>query len=308
MIPAFRARAISRMTAPDSRPIGVFDSGVGGLSVLREIRRHLPAESLIYCADSGYAPYGERPAADIRARSLELAEFLRGQGAKAIVVACNTATAAAATALREAWPDMPVIAMEPAVKPASAATKSGTVGVLATVGTLASARFAALLDNFGHGVEVVTRPGVGLVEAVERGELDTPATRALLEAHLQPLLAEGADVIVLGCTHYVFLRPLIETIVGPAVKVIDTGAAVVRQLERRLHETRLLASPEKGAVTTRFWCSGDAVAVGQVMEGLWGRIEQARQLPPARSLAARPVQHQTRLTEQFQAQNPAQDQ
>ena len=198
------------MNAPDSRPIGVFDSGVGGLSVLREIRRHLPAESLIYCADSGYAPYGERSAADIRARSLELTDFLRGQGAKAIVVACNTATAAAATALRETWPQLPIIAMEPAVKPATAATRSGTVGVLATVGTLASARFAALLDNFGQGVEVVTRPGVGLVEAVERGELDTSQTRSLLEGHLEPLLAAGADEVVLGCTHYVFLLSLIH--------------------------------------------------------------------------------------------------
>ncbi len=277
------------MSARDSHPIGVFDSGVGGLSVLREIRKHLPAESLIYCADSGHAPYGERPAGEIRARSFELVDFLRGHGAKAIVVACNTATAAAAPALREAWPDLPIVAMEPAVKPATAATRSGTVGVLATVGTLASARFAALLDNFGHGVKVVTRPGVGLVEAVERRELDTPATRALLEAHLQPLLAAGADVIVLGCTHYVFLRPLVESIVGPGVKVIDTGAAVVRQVERRLREAHMLASPEKGTVTTEFWCSGETTKVGRVIETLWGKAEPSRELPPSRCLVARPV-------------------
>jgi glutamate racemase len=296
------------MNAPDSRPIGVFDSGVGGLSVLLEIRRRLPAESLIYAADSGYAPYGERPAADIRARSLELADFLRGQGAKAIVVACNTATAAAASALRETWPELPVIAMEPAVKPATAATRSGTVGVLATVGTLASARFAALLDNFGHGVEVVTRPGVGLVEAVERGELDTPQTRALLEEHLAPLLAAGADAIVLGCTHYVFLRPMIERIVGPSVKVIDTGAAVVRQLERRLRETSLLAPAGQASLPTRFWCSGDPAQVGPVIEGLWGSAELPQALPPSRSLVARPVQHQARSAVPLQAQDSGKDQ
>ncbi len=277
------------MNAFDPRPLGVFDSGVGGLSVLREIRARLPSEALIYCADSGHAPYGERPPAEIRARARELADFLIGQGAKALVIACNTATVAAATALRETWPELPIVAMEPAVKPATAATKSGTVGVLATVSTLASERFAALLDNFGQGVAVVAQPGIGLVEAVEQGELDTPATLARLRAHLEPLLAAGADTIVLGCTHYVFLRPAIASIVGPGVTIIDTGAAVVRQLERRLHEAGLLAAPEHGAVSTQFWCSGDVAQVGRTIERLWGAALPPQALPPSRCLAAKPL-------------------
>lgn len=261
-------RVISFMCAFDSRPIGVFDSGVGGLSVLREIRTHLPEESLIYLADSGHAPYGEKSPQLIRERSLELVEFMLRHEAKAIVVACNTATAAAARALRERWPHVPIIGMEPAVKPAAAATRSGTVGVLATEGTLASARFAALLDNFGLDVKVVTQHGVGLVEAVERGELSGERISKILAAHLRPLLAEGADVIVLGCTHYVFLRPLIEQLVGPAVSVIDTGAAVVRQLAHRLDEEGRRAAPGS-LVTVHFWCSGNPASVAQTLGVLW---------------------------------------
>ncbi|MCL2658043.1 MAG: glutamate racemase [Betaproteobacteria bacterium] len=277
------------MSAPDLQPIGVFDSGVGGLSVLREIRARLPAESLLYCADSGYAPYGERPIEEISARSLELGAFLLARNAKALVVACNTATAAGVKAMREAWPDLPVIGMEPAVKPATAATQSGTVGVLATVGTLASAKFAALLDSFGQDVRVVTQPGVGLVELVEHGELDTPTARDLLQVHLAPLLAAGADVIVLGCTHYVFLRPAIEAIVGPAVKVIDTGAAVARQLERRLCASRLLADGTQPPRVTQFWCSGDTRQVGAVIDRLWGAAGAPHPLPPSHSFRSRSV-------------------
>ncbi len=257
------------MANNDTRPIGIFDSGVGGLSVLREIRALLPDETLIYCADSGYAPYGDKPQQVIRERSLELAEFLVRHDVKAIVIACNTATAAAGRALRERWPSLPVIGMEPAVKPATAATRSGTVGVLATVGTLSSAQFAALLDNFGHDVRVMTQPGVGLVEAVERGELSADSTRHMLEAHLKPLLAAGADVIVLGCTHYVFLRELVESIVGPQVKVIDTGAAVARQLARKLDEKGHRA-PAGEAKPVRFWCSGNPGTVAHAIDVLWG--------------------------------------
>lgn len=263
----------------DKRPVGVFDSGLGGLSVLREIRRLLPGEPLAYCADSAHAPYGEKPQVLIAARSLEITAFLLEQGAKALVIACNTATAAAAAQIRQRWPALPVIGMEPAVKPATAATRRGVVGVLATTGTLESAKFAALLDQFGHGVEVLTRPGVGLVEAVERGELDTPATLALLRSHLEPLLAGGADVIVLGCTHYVFLRAVVEAIVGPEVRVIDTGAAVARQLQRRLGEAGLLAAGT-GIAEARCWCSGDPVRIAAPLERLWGEVPLQR-LPPS---------------------------
>lgn len=262
----------------DTRPVGVFDSGLGGLSVLHEIRRLLPEERLLYCADSGHAPYGEKPQPLIAARSLELCGFLLEQGAKALVIACNTATAAAATAIRARWPEVPVIGMEPAVKPASAASRNGVVGVLATTGTLESARFAALLDQFGHGVTVLTRPGVGLVEAVERGELSTPSTRALLRAHLAPLLDGGADVIVLGCTHYVFLRSEVEALVGPGVRVIDTGAAVARQLARQL-DTHGLRAPA-GEASLRCWCSGEPQQVMPALRILWGESALDR-LPPS---------------------------
>jgi glutamate racemase len=228
--------------SPDlSGPIGVFDSGVGGLSVLRHIRARLPREDLLFLADSGNAPYGDRSPAWIRARSIQLSEWLVCQGAKAIVVACNTATAAATSALR-AQLALPVIAMEPAVKPATAATRSGVVGVLATTGTLESARFAALLDRFAAGIEVVAQPCTGLVEVIERGELDAPATRAMVTRFVTPLLARGADTIVLGCTHYPFVREVIAAVAGPGVTIVETGAAVARQVERRLAEAGLLTS------------------------------------------------------------------
>ena len=263
----------------DPRPIGVFDSGVGGLSVLREIRALLPAEDLLYCADSGHAPYGEKPPALIAARSLELCGFLLAQGAKALVLACNTATAAAAQAIRERWPEVPVIGMEPAVKPATAATKNGVVGVLATTGTLESARFAALLDQFGKNVRVLTRPGTGLVEAVERGEQGSARLFSLLENHLAPLLAGGADVIVLGCTHYVFLREQVETIVGPGVQVIDTGAAVAAQVQRKLSARGMLANPQTGG--EQFWASGELAVVEHALGVLWPGFSGGKLLPPS---------------------------
>ena len=252
---------------PDA-PIGVFGSGLGGLSVLRHARARLPAEDFLYVADSGHAPYGERSANWIRDRSLTLGEFLIGHGAKALLIACNTATAAAAPALRERWPGLPVLGMEPAVKPAAAATRSGVVGVLATTGTLASARFAALLDTFGRDVRVITRPGTGLVEAVERGELDTPATRALIASHVEPLLAGGADVIVLGCTHYPFLRGLIQQQAGATVQVIDTGDSVARQLAQRLNDAGLLRGG-KAAGTESFWSTAASDTAERVLQRLW---------------------------------------
>jgi glutamate racemase len=253
-------------TPAPTGPIGVFDSGVGGLSVLRHVRALLPAEDLVYVADSGHAPYGDRSPDWIRARSLQLAGWLVGQGAKAIVIACNTATAAAGATLRERLA-LPVIAMEPAVKPAAAVTRSGVVGVLATTGTLESARFAALLDRFAADVEVVAQPCPGLVEQVERGELDSPATRALVARFVAPLLARGADTIVLGCTHYPFVRDAIAAAAGPGVTLVETGAAVARQVEARLAEAGLLSrsampgrdrllttgGPEATAAARRLW-------------------------------------------------------
>jgi glutamate racemase len=257
--------------------IGVFDSGVGGLSVLKHIRAALPAADLLYVADSAHVPYGDKSPEYIRERSLAIARFLRAQGAAAIVIACNTATAAAASALRAAL-DVPIVGMEPAVKPAVSATRSGVVGVLATVGTLESARFAALLQQYAGEVEIVTQACPGLVEQVEAGDLSGPRTRELIARYAQPLLARGADTLVLGCTHYPFLREGIAAVVGPNVALIDTGAAVARQLLRRLEEASVrVAGPAGGE---RFWTSGDVQEAQRVVRLLW-RAEAAVAALPA---------------------------
>lgn len=249
-----------------SLTIGVFDSGVGGLSVLREIRALLPGADLIYVADSAHVPYGEKPPAYIEARSLRLSEFLLGQGAEAIVVACNTATAAAMKSLRTRF-SVPVIGMEPAVKPAMAATHSGVVGVLATTGTLASARFAALLERYQGNNTVITEPCPGWVDAVEQGDLAGPRTRRMVEHHVAPLIAKGADVLILGCTHYPFLRPLIESCAGAGVTVIDTGAAVARQLRLKLAEAGLLQGEQRDGKQA-FYTSGDPARGQEAMRKL----------------------------------------
>jgi len=253
---------------PKAAPIGVFDSGVGGISVLREIRRELPHEDLLYVADSRHAPYGEKPAEAIVQRAMAVTEFLVAQGAKAVVVACNTATGAAAVALRRHY-RIPIVAMEPAVKPAVARTRSGVVGVLATSQTLASHNFVSLVGRFNGGAEVLVQPCPGLVERIELGDLDGAQTRALLEDYLTPLLDQGADTLVLGCTHYPHLRPLIADLAGPRVLVMDSGAAVARQVRRRLEEASLLA-PEEGLGTERFWTSGQADLARALIGRLWG--------------------------------------
>lgn len=263
-------------------PIGVFDSGVGGISVLKHIRAALPAEDLLYCADSRFAPYGNKAPEVIRDRAIFLADFLIEKGAKALVVACNTATAAAVASLRERY-SLPIIGMEPAVKPAAAATKSGVIGVLATSGTLKSAQFAALLESYGRNVKVVTEACHGLVECIERGELAADATRDLLQRYLKPLLADGADTIVLGCTHYPFVRPLIEQLVngqlaGAKITLIDTGAAVARQLQKRLAEANLLAQGNKQG-QVQFWTNSDSAQARDVISRLWGSDVQVTSLP-----------------------------
>ncbi|HXH03506.1 MAG TPA: glutamate racemase [Candidatus Competibacteraceae bacterium] len=250
----------------DRRPIGVFDSGAGGLSVLGEIRALLPHEELLYVADAGHVPYGEKSPGYIQARSLAIAEFLLAQGCKALVVACNTATAAAVALLRERFAAIPIVAIEPAVKPAAAATRSGIVGVLATSGTLESARFAALLDRFANGVRVLTQPCPGLVECVERAELDGPDTRALLERYTGPLLQAGADTLILGCTHYPFLKPLLAELAGPEIALIDTGAAVARRLRQQLQQHGLLAAAGTG--TVRYWTSGEPARLARLLTRL----------------------------------------
>lgn len=248
-------------------PVGVFDSGVGGLSVLGEIERLLPDESLLYVADTGHMPYGEKSPEFIRERCVQVAQFFREQYAKALVLACNTATVAAVADLRQRYPDWPIVGMEPAVKPAAAATRSGIVGVLATTGTLRSAKFVALLDRFANEVQVITQPCPGLVELIETGDLHSPELRLLLQGYVQPLLAAGCDTLILGCTHYPFLKPLLATLVPADVVLVDTGAAVARQLQRLLSSGALLA---KGpARPAQFWTSGSVDIFRNVLPKLW---------------------------------------
>jgi glutamate racemase len=259
------------------QPVGVFDSGVGGLSVLREIRARLANENLLYVADSANVPYGDKPPAFVRARAIALTRFLLDQGAKAIVVACNTATAIAIAALRARF-TVPIVGMEPAVKPATTSTRAGSIGVLATGSTLTSERFAGLLARFGGGVEVHVQPCPALVEQVERGALTDEATRTLVEEYVTPLLDRGVDTIVLGCTHYPFLRALIAEVAGPSVEIIDPNPAVARELQRQLDRARL-RSPTDRSGTATFWTSAEPENAKRVMSQLWGEDMTILRLP-----------------------------
>ncbi|HIQ84956.1 MAG TPA: glutamate racemase [Candidatus Cryptobacteroides excrementigallinarum] len=209
--------------------IGIMDSGVGGLSVFREIRKLLPSEHYVYYSDSANCPYGEKDPEFIRSRCREITRTMLSKGASAMVIACNTATAAAITALRSEF-SIPFIGMEPAVKPAALGTRTGTIGVLATAGTLKGSNYLKLKHGVQDGIRVVEHVGRGFVELVERGELDGPSAEETVSRSLQPLLAEGADIIVLGCTHYPFLLPLLQRIAGPGIRFIDPAPAVARHL------------------------------------------------------------------------------
>jgi glutamate racemase len=218
-----------------SSPIGVFDSGVGGLSVLRAIRQQMPAEPVIFLADQAHVPYGPRSLEQVRAFSESITRYLLGRGCKLIVVACNAASAAALRVLRQKFPDTPFVGMEPAVKPAAEYTRTGVVGVLATPATFQGALYASVVERFAKGVTLLQHTCPGLVTQIEAGHLDTSQARLILEEALRPMLAQGIDTVVLGCTHYPFVIPLIQAITGPGVRVIDPAPAVARQVGRLLH-------------------------------------------------------------------------
>lgn len=237
-------------------PIGIFDSGVGGLSVLRSIREQMPHENLIFIADQEHVPYGPRPPEEVLGFAEGITRFLLQQGVKLIVVACNTASAAALLSLRQEFPHIPFVGMEPAVKPAAEKTNNKIVGVLATPATFQGALYASVVERFARDVTLIQHTCPGLVQQIEAGKLKDPRTRAILEEALIPMLAQGIDTVVLGCTHYPFVIPLIEDIVGPQVRVIDPAPAVARQVGRMLDAHRL-RSQETQAGSIRYLTSGD---------------------------------------------------
>jgi glutamate racemase len=249
-------------------PVGVFDSGVGGLSVLREIHQLLPHEDLLYVADSAYAPYGDKPKEFILERSTAIIEFFLSHKVKAIVVACNTATAAAVKELRHIY-HLPMVAMEPAVKPACEQTHTGVIGVLATSRTINSNNFQILFARFAEQAKIIPQPCPGLVDQVELGELKSAQTRTLVNQFVQPLLEQQADVLVLGCTHYPFLKTIIQEIAGPNVKVIDSGGAIARRLQSLLQHHGLL-SEAKPSESVQFYSSAEAGTADRVISELWG--------------------------------------
>ena len=242
--------------------IGIFDSGSGGLSVYREIVKVLPQERYVYFADNGHCPYGGKTAAYIQDRARAVTEILLSLGADLIVVACNTATAAAIATLRAEYPAVAFIGMEPAVKPAALGTESGVIGVLATAGTLKGSKFLTTKGRFEEDVTIVEHVGQGFVELVENGILDGPEAEATVRASLQPLLDAGADRIVLGCTHYPFLRPVIERIAGPGVEVIDPAPAVARQTLHMLEERGIPTG--QGPFSVDLYFSGQPEALQRI--------------------------------------------
>ncbi len=255
-----------------NNPIGVFDSGVGGLSVLRAIRAQMPEEAIIYFGDQGHVPYGPRSMEQIQSFSEGITKFLLNHDSKLIVVACNTASAAALTYLRERFPAVSFVGMEPAVKPAAETTKTGKVGVLATPATFQGALYASVVERFGSGVELFQHTCPGLVGQIEKGELDSIGTRAILEDALHPMLEKNIDTVVLGCTHYPFVIPLIEQIVGDAkrVRVIDPAPSVARQAKRLLEAGGMKNRSQVRSSSVRFFTSGDASAMKSMLPLLLG--------------------------------------
>ena len=243
----------------NNAPIGVYDSGLGGLTVWREVRRALPAESLVYLGDGKNCPYGSRPRPQVERLADEAVASLVAEGCKLVVVACNTATAAAIDFLREKYAPMPIVGMEPAVKPACLATRSGVVGVLATERSLDGDLFRRTAARYGSGIEVLTYPGTGFVELVEGDREDTPEAEATVRAAVEPMLARGADQIVLGCTHYPFLTPVMERIVGGrGVAIVDPSPAVARRVGQLLDRDGLRASADNRPVFTFHTFAGEA--------------------------------------------------
>jgi glutamate racemase len=265
------------MSASAASPIGIFDSGVGGLSVLRALRQQLPSERAIYVGDQQHVPYGPRPLVEVRRFSEEITRFLLARGVKLIVVACNTASAAALVHLRKTFRSTPFVGMEPAVKPAAESTLSGVVGVLATPATFQGELYASVVERFADGVEVLRSTCPGLVERIEQGDLSGPGTREILREALLPMIGRGADAIVLACTHFPFVIPLISDISGPDVRVIDPAPAVARQTQRVL-EGRTLVAPTAADNGMEIFTTGSAVEMRSTLPHLLGEDLEVQSL------------------------------
>ena len=263
--------------AEQNQPIGVFDSGVGGLSVLRAMRELMPEEPVIYFGDQGHVPYGPRRLGQVRDFSEAITRFLLEQDAKLIVVACNTASAAALHYLRDTFPEVLFVGMEPAVKPAAEHTRSGLVGVLATPATFQGELYASVLERFANGVQVLQDTCSGLVGQIEFGNLGGNETRAILEKALRPMLDRGIDTVVLGCTHYPFVIPLIEQIVGENVRVIDPAPAVAKQVKRLLAAGGM-KNPVGERTQVNFYTSGAVDAFQFILPKLLGERGDVRQV------------------------------
>lgn len=254
-----------------SSPIGIFDSGAGGLSILSGIHQLLPAEQLLYVADTAHAPYGPKGTAFIQQRCETIMQFFCRHEVKAVVVACNTATAAAIADLRTRYA-LPIIGVEPAVKPAAAKSLSGVVGVLATSGTIASDKFLNLQHRFNNQVEIINCACPGLVEQIEKIPGDEVQLQALLKQFIQPMLDKGVDTLVLGCTHYSLIKNQIQQVAGANITIVDAGDAVARELQRRLSAANLLRASGLGSVV--FFSSADSLAQQELLGRYWGRAVQ----------------------------------
>jgi len=255
-------------------PIGIFDSGIGGLSVLRAILREPINRPIIYLADQAHVPYGQRSLADVRQFSQDISSYLIDQGCKIIVVACNTASAAALYSLRMSFPEVPFVGMEPAVKPAAEQTRSGVVGVLATPATFQGVLYASVVERFAGNVQLLQATCPGLVEQIEAGRLDSPETREILSTALGPMLDQGIDTIVLGCTHYPFVIPLIQEIAGPTVRVIDPAPAIARQVRRVLVKNQSAGYQHElppSSVPLRMITTGSPSKMADLLPRLLGR-------------------------------------
>jgi len=252
------------------RPIGIFDSGVGGLSVLSAIQQLLPHEHLLYLGDQAHIPYGPRRKVQIRDFAFEITSFLLRMGAKLIVVACNTASAAALVELRQNFPEIPFVGMEPAVKPAAETTQTGKVGVLATPTTFSGDLYASVVERFAKNVAIFQDTCPGLVEKIEAGDIQGSETRQILEKALRPMLKKGIDTVVMGCTHYPFVIPLIQSITGPEVRIIDPAPAIARQT-RRLLDNHYLLNLGQIPGNVHYFTSGEIKRFSKILNVLLGQ-------------------------------------